>query len=200
LIGYVESNFVLEIALGQEGAADARELLAAAQEGQIELAIPMFALCEPYATVTNNAYGRRRTSEELDSQLRRAERNQENRDLAAAARQGWAAAAVTLDKQEMDSLEAVVADLLQVATVLPLTAAIHAASISFQAEHDLAPADAVVYATVVDDLGQRTREEPKFFANRDGNDFGTPAIRAQLRECNCELFVRFGAARGFLRR
>jgi hypothetical protein len=200
LIGYAESNFVLEIALGQEAAADARELLAAAQDGQIELAVPIFALCEPYGTVTNNAYLRRRTTEELDARLRRAERNEENRELAAAAREGWATAAFTLDKQETDALEAVIAELLEIATVLPLTPAIHTASIAYQTEHDLPPADAIVYATVVDDLGRRGLGEPKFFANRDAHDFGTPGIRDQLREFNCEFFFTFGAARGFLRR
>lgn len=49
---YVESNFVLEIALGQEELTAAERLLVAAEQGAIELALPVFALSEPFARVT----------------------------------------------------------------------------------------------------------------------------------------------------
>ena len=75
-----------------------------------------------------------------------------------------------------------------------------AADFMYQAEHVLAPADATVYATVMDHLARSEHQEQKFFANRDRGDFGSPAIGQQLAGRNCELFFSFAAARGFLRR
>lgn len=51
MIVYVESNFVLELALGQEQAAFADAILNAAEAKKIELAFPSFALSDPFATV-----------------------------------------------------------------------------------------------------------------------------------------------------
>ena len=48
---FVESNFVLEIALGQEQAAAAEAILQLAEHGTLNLRIPAFALSEPFSTV-----------------------------------------------------------------------------------------------------------------------------------------------------
>src|SRR5881394_3448686 len=46
LIAYIESNFVLELALEQEEAPAAQKILELAEKGRIELAFPTFALSE----------------------------------------------------------------------------------------------------------------------------------------------------------
>jgi predicted nucleic acid-binding protein len=197
LIGYVESNFVLELALVQEGALDARQLLEAAQEGEIELAIPVFALCEPYSTVTNRARLQRRSWQPIEDQLRDLQRNAENQDLVEGLR-AHLARLLELGRGEMNSLEQVIRELLICAAVLPLTPEVHEASSRYQNEHDLAPADAIIYATVIRDAAARDAATEKFFVTRNSKDFDAPAIREQLREHRCELLFEFTSARAHI--
>ncbi len=51
MIVYVESNFILEVALEQEQFASAEAILKLVEENKIKLAFPSFALSEPFATV-----------------------------------------------------------------------------------------------------------------------------------------------------
>jgi len=47
MIVYVESNFILEMVLGQKYASAIESILQLAERGKIELTFPSFALCEP---------------------------------------------------------------------------------------------------------------------------------------------------------
>jgi hypothetical protein len=60
MIVYVESNFVLEIALGQEQATSAEALLAFSESRSIELVLPSLTLTEPFSTVTHRDCDRRK--------------------------------------------------------------------------------------------------------------------------------------------
>jgi basic membrane lipoprotein Med (substrate-binding protein (PBP1-ABC) superfamily) len=55
MIIYVESNFALEIALGQEQSASAEAILSLAEQGKIALVFPGFALNEPLTTLAQAA-------------------------------------------------------------------------------------------------------------------------------------------------
>lgn len=65
MIVYVETNFVLEVALGQEQAEAAAEILNRAEGGEIELAIPYLSLVEPFSTVTKRHRDRKHLSSAL---------------------------------------------------------------------------------------------------------------------------------------
>ncbi len=51
---YVESNFVLELALLQEQYKSCQELLDLAESKKIRLIVPAFSLAEPYETLIRN--------------------------------------------------------------------------------------------------------------------------------------------------
>lgn len=70
MIVYVESNFVLEIALGQEENAEARRILNLAHEALVEIAVPSFALCEPFGTITQRGRDGIKLSRMLGDHLR----------------------------------------------------------------------------------------------------------------------------------
>lgn len=55
MIVYCESNFVLELAYEQSEATYCQQLLAAAKEGRIDLAIPAYSLTEPYETLVRRS-------------------------------------------------------------------------------------------------------------------------------------------------
>lgn len=60
MIVYVESNFILELALGQEQAPFAEAILRLAEAGKVELAIPSFAVSEPFTTIMHRRGEQRR--------------------------------------------------------------------------------------------------------------------------------------------
>ena len=51
IVVYIESNFVLEIALEQEQSSAASSILSLAEYHQIELAYPSFILSEPFECI-----------------------------------------------------------------------------------------------------------------------------------------------------
>ena len=48
---YVESNFVLELALLQEQSSSCEEILSLSEDGRIRLVLPAYSLIEPYETL-----------------------------------------------------------------------------------------------------------------------------------------------------
>ena len=48
---YVESNFVLELALLQEQSASCEEILGLCEAGRVQLVVPAYSLAEPYETL-----------------------------------------------------------------------------------------------------------------------------------------------------
>ena len=71
---YVESNFVLELALIQEQYAGCEEILRLCEAGRIRLVIPAYSLAEPYETLTRHHKQRRRMKQELDAVFRQLSR------------------------------------------------------------------------------------------------------------------------------
>lgn len=75
MIVYVESNFVVEIALEQEDAAAALDILSEAERHNVTLAIPEFSITEPISTVTTRGRNRQRLSATLNDQVRELSRS-----------------------------------------------------------------------------------------------------------------------------
>ena len=59
---YIESNFVLELALVQEQEASCENLLQVCEAGRAKLIIPAYSLVEPYETLVRRHTQRRRRS------------------------------------------------------------------------------------------------------------------------------------------
>ena len=66
---YVESNFVLELALLQEQSRSCEEILGLAEDGRIQLVVPAYSLIEPYETLIRTGMNRRRIWSELNNQI-----------------------------------------------------------------------------------------------------------------------------------
>lgn len=117
---YVESSFVLEMALGQEQSEAAEAILARAERGEVELAVPSFALSEPFSTVTHRMRSRRRLSNDLSDQVRDLNRSLPHRQDAAALEPltDLTDLLVQVGQRETHSLIATVERLLAVATII----------------------------------------------------------------------------------
>jgi len=63
---YVESNFVLELALRQEQSASCEKLLDLCEGGRVTLVVPAYSLAEPYETLIRRRSQRRQIKHDLD--------------------------------------------------------------------------------------------------------------------------------------
>jgi predicted nucleic acid-binding protein len=71
---YVESNFVLELALLQEQHASCEEILRLSEAESIHLVIPAYSIAEPYETLVRRHNQRKRMKADLDDELRQLAR------------------------------------------------------------------------------------------------------------------------------
>jgi hypothetical protein len=191
MIVYVESNFVLEIALQQEQSVAANQILHFAEAGRIELAIPVFSLCEPYSTVASFALERGRAMRQLEALVNQVGRSVPYQSLASDIRASVGPVA-NIQHEEAQSLYAVAARILSAARVLPLGIDTLRLAQELQGIHELKPKDAMVLAAIMLDLNIQPAEAPKCFVSRDGKDFRAPA--RSLSPLNCHFIADFADA------
>jgi predicted nucleic acid-binding protein len=190
VIVYVESNFLLEIALGRESEAAAREILDRAEQRDLDLAVPSFALCEPFSTLSYRARKRSQDLRPMRQQLEDLGRGDVYRDLIDAVAPRLADV-LDVEIRERTVLEEVVGRLLGCATILQLSDVVFFASQTHQRTHGLDAADAIIYASVLEDAGSQPRDAQKIFITRNSKDFERDAIRAELAATGCALAFSF---------
>jgi predicted nucleic acid-binding protein len=87
VIVYVETNFVLQLALRQEEAGAADAILERAKRASIKLVLPAFSLSEPFSTLTYRALERRGIYNSLTQQLALLSRSEPHRPTASVLQQ-----------------------------------------------------------------------------------------------------------------
>lgn len=198
---YVETNFVLELALGQEQADSCREILRLAESDRLVLAIPAYSLMEPYEKLIRDAQRRQSLANELEqelTQLGRAEAFEAEID----AFEELAALLTRRREQELSRLRKTKSALLRAGNVLPLSAPALEESLHLQRGFNLSPQDACVLAVVLQHLraeGADARSSgPSCFVNRDASDFGDPDIEERLARHDCQIKYRFDDGLAFI--
>ena len=186
---YVETNFVLEIALAQEQYESCEDILALCLANRARLLIPAFSIAEPFQTLKRRHSQRRRTKLELDRELIQLSRTA-GYAQALSGSQNLVDLLIDSTEEETRRLEATRAQLLQNATILPLDAEILRAATPKQTEYALSSEDAIVYATVLAHLKDHSSER-SCFLNRNTRDFLDPDLVAELRRYGCKMVPRF---------
>lgn len=195
---YVESNFVLELALVQEQHASCEGILRLCESAGLQVAMPAYSLVEPYETLVRHHQRRKRIKTDLDNEIRQIART-EGYTQRLRGCQDLTALLIDSADEEAKGLELVRARLLKVAEIIPLETQILAAATRYQREHDLSPQDAVVYASVLSDLDRSTPTR-SCFLNRNSKDFDDPDIVEELRKKNCKLLPRFDSGYDYVQR
>ncbi len=197
---YVESNFVLELALGQEELPAAERLIAAAEAGAVTLALPSFSLSEPFSRVTRGIRDRRRLWNQLNSHVDQLARLSPHQ-AEAEELQGVSELFAQIDQRETDHLLVTVERLLGIATIIDINLRIFLASRHYRSQYGLDSQDAIILASVVTDLRTRSGSSPSehVFANRNRKDFGDPELRAELQRLGCRLVWSLEEAANLLR-
>lgn len=198
LIVYVESNFVMEIALAQEQAQAARSILALAETAQLELVFPAFSISEPIWAVAKRGEWRKslfssikQSVSQLSSDLQRSELYQQE----VKTFQPITTALGTMGDEERRLLRETIGRLLNAGRALETNSANFAKVLNYT---DLSLQDAIVYATIVTDLQQRPLQETKCFFSRDQKAFADPAIKSELASFNCRYIDGFGNGLSFI--
>jgi predicted nucleic acid-binding protein len=198
VIAYVESNFVLEIALGQEQASEAGSILALAESRDIEIAYPVIALTEPFSTVTYRHLERARLGNELARQVSLLRRSMPHSTTVSAI-QPVLPLLGAVGRTETDLVTSVASRLLSAGRPIPLDADCFAQSLTYRDTYGLSPQDAIVLSAVIIDLRAQELAGPKCFVSKNWRDFDAPDIRAQLAQNNCRYIEEFSGALSFVR-
>ncbi len=194
---YVESNFVLEMALRQRQHAECEGIARLAAERRIGLAIPAFCLVEPYYTLVGRHRDRTELQVRLSKELQQLARTELFRERASAAEDVLALLARS-QEDEIRRLQETADRVLDHADLLPLDADTLLVAMGCQVALNLSPPDAIVYASVLRDL-QAKRPESACFLTRDADDFNTPDIETLLAGYGCKLLFNFGDGLGYIK-
>jgi predicted nucleic acid-binding protein len=186
---YVESNFVLELALVQEQHASCEEILRLSETGHAQLVIPAYSLAEPYETLVRRRRQRKQLKANLDEELSQLSRTATYSQQLSGF-ENLTTVLIDSADEEAKRLEWLQARLLKTVEVIPLDASILAAATRYQVRHDLSPQDALVYASVLSHLAASAAPE-SCFLNKNSKDFDDPDIVAELKQRNCKLIPRF---------
>ena len=193
---YVESNFVLELALLPEEHASCEEILNLCDGKRAQLVVPAFALVEPYVTLTRRQKKRTKIKGKLDTELRQIARSADQKDRLRGF-QDLTALLINVVDEETKRLKEVHFRLTEAAQIVPLDASILAAAIRYQGADRLSAQDAVIYSTVLSHL-QATEPAQSCFLSRNSKDFSDQDIVDELRGFNCKYLPRFKTGYQFI--
>jgi predicted nucleic acid-binding protein len=185
---YVETNFVLELALEQEQHESCEQLLQLAHAKRIELVIPAYSLVEPHDALRRRHLSREAMKVEIDRELglliRSAnyqERLEGFRDITDLL--------IESTKEETRRLERLRLRIVGDSTVLPLDGACLVDGVGYRMAYGLSPQDALLFAAVISHLDRSDALE-SCFLNRD-RDFEDPDLVEALRRHRCVLIPSF---------
>ena len=192
---YVESNFVLELALLQEQWKNCHSVLKLCAADRVHLVIPGYCLAEPYNALVGRQKRRRKVREDVESELKQIARTEIYQDRLEGFRE-LTNFLIKSAEDEDNRLLVECMGLLRSAEVISLDASVLAASTEFRQQHGFSPQDAIVYASVLSHL-QIRRVPVSCFLNRD-KDFGDEDVVEELRSYGCELVQDFDAGHQFI--
>jgi len=199
MIVYVESNFILEIALEQEQSSSAEAIFKLAESKKVELAFPHFALSEPFATVMHRGRDRSDLHQSLTRTLRQLQRSERHKQTILAL-QPLLLILKDAVNEEFGQLHSTVARLLKIGTSIELDESMLEQARSYREQFGLKPQDSIIYAAVIADLQQRPPTEIKCFVSRNWRDFDDPGIKSELASYNCRYIGSFTQSLNFIQR
>ena len=193
---YVETNFVLEITFEQEQLASCEKILELCEAGKSNLIIPAYSLAEPHEKLHRQVTRRLDLQQSLERELRQLSRTasytEQVGDIDKIAR-----LLLQTREEERSRFDRCRLRIFEIAEVIPLTAKVLKESALCESQYDLSPQDALVYASVVEHLGN-SQPQQSCFLNRNSRDFDSPSIVNALKNLNCKMISRFDSGYAFL--
>lgn len=203
MIFFVETNFVLELAYGQEEHASCRALVdLAGGNDALSLVLPAYCVGEAYERQIRRQREREALQRRLAAELGELSRSPTHAGRLEEVGEVTALLAESAE-EERRRLESVLAELYATATLVPLDKTVAQEAHRQERRRGLGPQDALVYASVLGYLRRSGGEgspagRESCFVTRD-NDFADEDVRTDLAELGCKLLFRFEDALGYVR-
>lgn len=199
MILYAESNFILELAYLQEEHSQCERILELADAGTVHLIFPAFAVAEPYWAWVGRKKRRQSVHTALAQELRELGRSAPYAESIEQFTDITKALLVSGEDEKL-RLDQTIDRVLQVSELIPLEREALRTAVDIQITTDLGPQDSIVYASILSDLINVARAEPKYFVTKNSKDFDNPDITDELARYRCALCTSFGEAYGNIRR
>jgi predicted nucleic acid-binding protein len=200
VIVYIESNFVLEIALEQEQSSAARSILSLAENHQIELAYPSFVLSEPFESVMRASRERNTLQKSLVNVLNNLKRSEPHKHIMLNT-EPTMTALKNAHLRQIELLHDTFSQLMNVGRCIHLDGSNFREALSYQYSLNLSPQDSIIYVAIVADLKKQPAQDAKCFLSRDRKAFGDasdPSIKIELGKYNCRYIASFTQGLDFL--
>lgn len=193
MIVYVESNFVLELALEQEQWAAANAILALAEQRKIKLAFPGFVLSEPFEQIARERRERNSLYNSLLKSLAYLQRSEPHRNILFTMEP-----VVKVLKEapfrQFERLHIIFEKLLGVGECVDVNTACFRNALNYQQRLGLSPQESIIYAAMIGNLKARSNDEVKSFLRRDRKAFDgedNRPIKVELATYNCRYIGSF---------
>jgi predicted nucleic acid-binding protein len=193
---FVESNFILEIALEQREAPACEGILRLAEASTIHLLLPAYSFVEVHETLTRRRIERGELTRRITTELNQLARSTPLSDRVTASREvlRLLTDATAYESARIDDVKR---RIRRASDLLPLNAEVLAAAGPWQSTFDLSPQDAAVYASIRGRL-ERPPQSLSAFVSRNPRDFAK--LSSDLALLNCRYFSSFTAALAWLER
>jgi predicted nucleic acid-binding protein len=171
---YVETNFLIVLALQQEQCEATERILELAHRGQIDLALPALAILEAVHT----AEGWRRRKAELGDQIGK-EVDQLRRSRGSSSRTSTLENVIgdltRIGASQTSEVLKAITQVLSCSRVLDFRPAVFAEALASEQTLGLSVADSIIYASIAMDLRGRQGTDAGCFLSRDRNFVQTVA-------------------------
>ena len=187
---YVESNFVLEIALGQGEAEWAESILNFSAEGGVSLAVPSIALFEPLCTLRNQSDRRRGLMNRMGEEIRHLKRSQPHeQDIRQL--EPMAGLFTAIEEREKNRLHLTIQRMFEIAAIIQVDGNTFLAALDLVRDYGFSKThDAIICASILGHLRQSGSAGEHYFATRD-SDFFDPDIASMFKNFGCVVVPRF---------
>lgn len=186
---YIETNFILELALLQEQNESCEQIVNLHNSRNVRLVLPAFCIAESYETLIRRASKRNRLASELAGELGQLSRSKPYKDQVNAY-QNITAFLVRSSQDEDQRLIDVLETILRIADIVALGASIVSDATQYRIKYELEPQDSFVYASVMHHLSGAGNIE-SCFLNRNRRDFDDPDIEENLSNRGCKMLFSF---------
>jgi hypothetical protein len=198
MIVYIESNFILEIALRQEQYGQAEEILKLAEQKNIELVSPSFSISEPFSTVNYRSVERKKLANLINQELVQIRRSELHKGVTSAIESSSVEIADLVSK-EVNILQDTVKRILDLKTLIEINNEIFVEALNYQNIYDLSPQDSIIYSSIIFDLKKRDNGINKVFVSRNSKDFLLDDIQDELATYNCKFLPRFDSCISYIK-
>ncbi len=192
---YVETNFLLEVALVQEQHESCERIIGLCESGCATLLVPTFSIAECYENVIRRAKERGQIHKRLSEELAELSRSKPYKDKIDAL-QSITGLLVRSNDEEDKRLTAVLERVSKIAMLVPLEADIIAAANRRRATFKQ-PQDSIVYCSVLHHLDSQGGAEGCFI-NRNSRDFSDLEIVESLKSRGCKMLYDFNKGWDYL--